>query len=160
MASSIRMPKFGMIQSTGCAPMVQAYERGQRVATPVENPQTVIATLATGNPGRAYELLYDYVQDYGGSFVSATDEEAFNAIRLLARYEGLSVEPATGVTFAGLIKMVQMGLIDPDEVVVVNCSGHTMPVEKRILGNEWQNSSTCPTLRPRPPCRKRRSRWR
>ena len=132
------MPKFGMIQSTGCAPMVSAFERGQRVATPVEHPHTVIATLATGNPGRAYEILFDYVAEHGGNFVSATDEEAFNAIRLLARYEGISVEPATGVTFAGLIKMAQMGMIHPDEVVVVNCSGHTMPVEKRILGNEWQ----------------------
>jgi threonine synthase len=146
------MPKFGMIQSTGCAPMVQAFERGQRVATPVEHPQTVIATLATGNPGRAYEILYDYVDEHGGTFVSATDEEAFNAIRLLARYEGLSVEPATGVTFAGLIKMAQMGLIQPDEVVVVNCSGHTMPVEKRILGSEWQKlvdmsrANTAPTV--------------
>src|SRR5690606_1938248 len=48
-----KMPAFGVIQSTGCAPMVEAYERGQRVATPIEDPQTVIATLATGDPGRA-----------------------------------------------------------------------------------------------------------
>ncbi len=63
-----KMPKMGMVQSTGCAPMVQAFERNQRIATPVENPETIIATLATGNPGRAYELLYDYVADYGGAF--------------------------------------------------------------------------------------------
>lgn len=132
------LPKFGMIQSTGCAPMVDAYRRGQRVATPVEESKTVIATLATGNPGRAYEILYDYVQENGGYFLDATDEEAFNAIRLVARLDGISVEPATGVTFAGLFKMVQQGIIKPDEVVVVNCSGHTMPIEKRILGEEWQ----------------------
>jgi threonine synthase len=52
----------------GCAPMVEAYKRGQRIATPIDNPQTIIATLATGNPGRAYEMLYDYVADYGGAF--------------------------------------------------------------------------------------------
>jgi threonine synthase len=132
------LPAFGMIQSTGCAPMVEAFKRKQRVATPIENPRTVIATLATGNPGRAYEILYDYVQEHGGDFVSATDDEAFNAIRVLARYDGISVEPATGVTFAGLFKLVQQGIIKPDDVVVVNCSGHTMPVEKRILGDQWQ----------------------
>ncbi len=132
------MPAFGLIQSSGCAPMVAAYERGQRVATPVENPTTIIATLATGNPGRAYELLYDYTQQYGGAFIEASDEEAFNAIRILARSEGISVEPAVGVTFAGLFKMVQRGLIKPDDVVVVNVSGHTMPVEKTILGEQWQ----------------------
>lgn len=135
-----RMPKMGIIQSTGCAPMVQAFQRGQRIATPVDDPQTVIATLATGNPGRAYELLYDYVKDYGGDFFDASDEEAFNAIRIVARSEGISVEPATGVTFAGLFKMVQAGVIKPDEVVVINCSGHTLPVETQILGGHWQRS--------------------
>ncbi len=133
-----KMPKLGMVQSSGCAPMVAAFERGQRVATPIEEEDTVIATLATGNPGRAYEILFDYVQEHGGTFISASDEEAYNAIRVLARYEGLSVEPATGVMFAGLFKMVQAGIIKPDEVVVVNCSGHTLPVEKDILGEKWQ----------------------
>ena len=118
--------------------MVDAFVRGQRIATPVMNPQTVIATLATGNPGRAYELLYDYVQENGGAFADATDEEAFDAIRLVARLEGISVEPATGVMFAGMFKLVQRGVIKPDEVVVLNCSGHTLPVEREILGEQWQ----------------------
>ena len=135
-----KMPAMGIIQSTGCAPMVDAFRNGQRIATPVENPQTVIATLATGNPGRAYELLYDYVQDYGGHFIDASDEEAFNATRVVARNDGISVEPATGVTFAGLFKLVQQGIIKPDDVVVVNCSGHTVSVEKQILGDQWQHS--------------------
>ncbi len=135
-----KMPAMGNIQSTGCAPMVEAFRNGQRIATPVENPQTVIATLATGNPGRAYELLYDYVQDYGGYFTDASDEEAFNATRLVARNDGISVEPATGVCFAGLFKMVQQGVIKPDDIVVVNCSGHTVSVEKDILGEQWQHS--------------------
>ncbi len=135
-----KMPAFGMIQSTGCAPMVEAFNRGQRIATPIENPQTIIATLATGNPGRAYELLYDYVQQYGGHFTSASDEEAFTATLIAARTDGISVEPATAVTFAGLIRMVREKVIKPDDVVVLNCSGHTMSVEKHILGDQWQHS--------------------
>jgi len=133
-----KKPAYGMIQSDGCAPMVEAFERGQRVATPIESSDSVIVTLATGNPGRAYEILYDYVQENGGHFEAASDKEAFNAIRLLARLDGISVEPATGVTFAGLIRMVRKGIIKPDDVVVVNCSGHTLPVEKQILGEQWQ----------------------
>jgi threonine synthase len=133
-----KLPALGLIQSTGCAPMTEAFLRGQRVATPVEDARTIIATLATGDPGRAYEILYDYVAENGGHFISATDEEAFNAIRILARNDGISVEPATGVTFAGLFKLVQQGIIKPDDVVVVNCSGHTLPVEKTILGEQWQ----------------------
>ncbi|MEM9954102.1 MAG: pyridoxal-phosphate dependent enzyme [Chloroflexota bacterium] len=135
-----KKPAYGMIQSVGCAPMVEAFSRGQRVATPIETSDSVIVTLATGNPGRAYEILYDYVQENGGHFEAASDEEAFNAIRLLARLDGISVEPATGVTFAGLIRMVRQGIIKPDDVVVVNCSGHTLPVEKQILGEKWQRT--------------------
>lgn len=134
-----KLPAMGLIQSSGCAPMVEAFQRGQRIATPIENPQTIIATLATGNPGRAYELLYDYVQAYGGYFTSASDEEAFSSTLILARTDGISVEPATAVTFAGLIRMVREGVIQPDDVVVVNCSGHTMSVEKQILGDQWQH---------------------
>jgi len=133
-----KLPAFGLIQSAGCAPMVEAFERGQRVATPKEDSNTIIVTLATGNPGRAYEMLYDYVGENGGTFAAVTDEEAFNAIRVVAQHEGISVEPATGVTFAGLFKMVRQGIIKPDDIVVVNCSGHTLPVEKRILGQQWQ----------------------
>jgi threonine synthase len=133
-----KLPALGLIQSTGCAPMVEAFVRGQRIATPVMHPQTVIATLATGNPGRAYELLFDYTQENGGYFTSASDEEAFEAIRVVAQLDGISVEPATGVTFAGLFKLVQQGVIQPNEVVVVNCSGHTLPVEREILGEQWQ----------------------
>jgi threonine synthase len=132
-----KMPALGIVQSAGCAPMVTAFKKGQRVATPVENPQTIIATLSTGNPGRAYELLYDLIAQNGGSMEDATDEEAFNATRIVARTEGLSVEPATAVAFAGLFKMARRGIIKPNEVVVINCSGHTFPVETQILGDHF-----------------------
>jgi len=133
-----KVPALGVIQSAGCAPMVNAFKKGQRVATPVENPQTIIATLSTGNPGRAYELLYDLIGQNGGTMETATDEEAFNATKLLARTEGLSVEPATAVAFAGLIKLARRGIIKPNEVVVINCSGHTLAVEKQILGDRFE----------------------
>jgi len=132
-----RAPSIGIVQSAGCAPMVRAFKAGQRIATPVESPQTLIATLSTGRPGRAYELLWGVMEKYGGAAESATDEEAFDAMRLLARVEGLSVEPATAVTFAGLFKLVRSGTFRPDDVIVVNCSGHTFPVEKHILGDQW-----------------------
>jgi threonine synthase len=50
------------------------------------------------------------------------------------------VEPATGVTFAGLFKLVQDGHIKPHETVVVNVSGHTLPVEITILDQQWKRS--------------------
>ncbi len=132
-----KIPALGVIQSSGCAPMVHAFKQGRRVATPVEEPQTMIATLSTGDPGRGYELLFDLLTQNGGTMEDATDEEAFNTTKLLARTEGLSVEPATAVAFAGLIKLARRGIIKPNEMVVINCSGHTFPVEKQILGDQY-----------------------
>jgi len=132
-----KIPALAAIQSAGCAPMVRAFKNGKRVAVPVDTPQTVIATLSTGDPGRGYEQLYDLIMANGGTMEDATDEEAFNVTRLLARTEGLSVEPATAVAFAGLIKLARRGVIKPDQVVVINCSGHTFPVEKQILGDQY-----------------------
>src|SRR5258707_3202365 len=85
-----RTPAIGVIQSEGCAPMVRAFKNGQRVATPIDNPQTVIATLSTGDPGRAYQLLYDIIGHNGGTMETADDEEAFEATPIVARAEGSS----------------------------------------------------------------------
>ncbi|MBN2471267.1 MAG: pyridoxal-phosphate dependent enzyme, partial [Anaerolineae bacterium] len=133
-----KVPSLGIVQSEGCSPMVQAWNAGQAIATPIDNPTTMIATLSTGNPGRAYQMLYEVMKTYGGAAASASDSEAFEATPIVARTEGISVEPATAVTFAGLFKMVRNGQIKPDDVVVINVSGHTFPVEKHILGDQWK----------------------
>jgi threonine synthase len=59
--------------------------------------------------------------------------------------EGLSTELATGVGFAGLVKLVRSGTIRSDEVVLVNCTGHTMPVEPAVLGKQWAHSVEFPS---------------
>ncbi len=127
------IPALGLIQSAGCAPMVKAFTMDAMTATPIENPQTAIATLATGNPGKAYELLYQLIKQHGGAFAAVTDEEAYTTTRLLARLEGISVEPATAVAFSGLMKLAEQEIIKSDEIVVINCSGHTYPVEPFII---------------------------
>jgi threonine synthase len=132
-----RIPKMAHIQAEGCAPMTLAYERGLDTAPPVTSPKTHITTLATGTPGATYTWLKRAADRHGGYFGSVTDEEAYRALHILAEMEGISVEPATAVAFAGLFKMAQQGIIGPDEIVVVNCSGHTFPVEKQILGEVW-----------------------
>jgi threonine synthase len=131
-----QIPRLAIVQVSGCSPMVDAWEKNLYTATPVESPQTLIATLATGDPGRTYtELSNRMLNNNGGIFCKVTDEEAFRAMHLLAKMEGISVEPAAAVAFAGLIKQIRAGKIRSHEVVVVNCSGHTMPVESHILGD-------------------------
>jgi len=135
MALTDRIPKIGVIQTSGCAPMVRAMALDREQANPV-TPQSRIVVLSTGDPGMAYTLLYRAQKENGGAMLSVTDEEAFAAMRWLARTQGISVEPATAVAFAGLRKLVAGGTIRPDETVVVNCSGHTFPVEKHIMDDQ------------------------
>jgi threonine synthase len=133
-----QIPAVACMQAEGCAPMVHAWKKDLDEAEPVLSPRTNIATLATGDPGRTYtELRKRMLRNSGGTFESVTDEEAFRAIHVLAKMEGLSMEPASAVAFAGLIKMVRNGQIKPSDVVVVNLTGHTLPVEKMILGEGW-----------------------
>jgi threonine synthase len=140
-----RAPKIAGIQAEGCAPMTQAWKEGKEIATPVDNPRTHIQTLATGDPGRTYTILRQkMLSNAGGEFESVTDEEAFQALHTIAKMEGLSVEPATAVAFAGLIKMARAGQIKPTDVVVINCTGHTVPVEQSILGENWARDIVFP----------------
>jgi threonine synthase len=138
-----QMPSLGIIQTAGCAPMVHAWQEGLETPLPIRSPRTHISTLSTGDPGRTYTLLRDRMR--GGSFESVTDAEAFRAIHIVAKMEGLSLEPAAGVAFAGLIKLVRSGQIKPTDVVVVNCSGHTMPIEPIILGKGWARNVVLPS---------------
>jgi threonine synthase len=139
------IPKLAIIQTEGCAPMVHAWKQNRETAIPVQSPKTLIATLATGDPGRTYTLLRQKMLNAsGGVFESVSDEEAFRAMHFLAKMEGLSIEPASGVAFAGLVKLVRSGQIKPNDVVVVNCTGHTMPIERNILGEGWARDLILP----------------
>ncbi|MBI3168136.1 MAG: pyridoxal-phosphate dependent enzyme [Chloroflexi bacterium] len=131
-----KIPKLAIIQAEGCAPMVHAFKAGKDVATPVI-PDTRIIILSTGDPGKAYTYLWNLTQKYGGVMESVTDLEAYEAMKALATSEGMAVEPATAVAFAGFQKLSKQGVIGKGELVAINCTGHTFPVEKHVLGDQW-----------------------
>jgi threonine synthase len=144
-----RMPKLACVQAAGCAPMVNSFEKGLLdKVEPVLNPQTLIITVATGNPGPAYPFLARIIKEHGGAFEAVADEETFHAMHVMAKLDGLSMEPAAAMAFAGLFKLLNKGIIKRDDVVVVNCSGHTFPVEKHLLGDEWARTIEVPTEEP------------
>ena len=140
-----RSPALANIQAHGCAPMVNAWKNNKSVANPVRTPRTHISTLATGDPGRTYTLLRERMLTRGGgTFESVTDDEAFRAMHIVAKLEGLSIEPATAVAFAGMINMVRSGQIKSNEIVVINCTGHTVPVEQEVIGDDWARDAQHP----------------
>ena len=132
-----RIPALGVIQAEGCAPMVESWKKGLDKAEPVLSPKTRIETLATGDPGRTYTMLRNQVNETRGVFESVSDEDSFRAMHVLAKMEGISAEPASGAAFAGLFKLVRAGIIKSTETVVVNCTGHTLPAEQFLFGENW-----------------------
>ncbi len=121
-----RVPLMGIIQPEGSSAMVNAWTQGLDVAEPLDGINTDVENLCSLDPGRTYTLLARRIeQESGGKFESVTDKETYKAMQLLARMEGISAEPAAAVSFAGLIKLCNQGLIKEKDVVVVNCTGHT-----------------------------------
>jgi threonine synthase len=113
---------------------------------PIQSPNTLIATLATGDPGRTYTLIrQNMLNGNGGEFESVTDDEAFRSMHHLAKMEGISMEAAAAVAFAGLVKLVRSGRIKSSDVVVINCTGHTMAIERNILGEGWSRDLVLPS---------------
>jgi threonine synthase len=140
------LPGIAAIQVEGCAPMVSAWKRGLDMPDVVASPVTNISTLSTGDPGRTYQLLRNKLTQPGAraAFETVSDEEAFRATHIVAKMEGISLEPAASVAFAGLFKLVRQKVIQPDEIVVVNASGHTLPIDRDILGEGWETEVSLP----------------
>lgn len=132
-----QIPKLANIQAAGCAPMVHAWQANSPKPYIVKQPHTQIATVATGAPGIAYEILYRAAKEHGGTFLGISDEEAFQAMHIMAKMDGISMEPAAALACAGAIQMIRDGTIKPEETIVICCSGHTFPVEKHLLDEKW-----------------------
>jgi threonine synthase len=106
-------------QATGCSPVSAAYAAGLDVVQPVR-PRTIAKSLAIGNPADGPYAL-DVARRTGGAVADVSDEEIVDAIRLLARTEGVFAETAGGVTVATLRKLLREGRLDPEkETVVLN----------------------------------------
>ena len=116
------MPAIYSAQAAGCAPVIQALHRGADLITPVK-PATIAKSIAIGNPADGYYVL-KAVRETGGWGEAVTDAEIVDAIRLLARTEGIFTEPAGGTTVAVTKKLVEQGRIPRDESIVVCVTGN------------------------------------
>ncbi len=109
-------------QAEGCAPIVQAYERGETQVRPVR-PDTIAKSLAIGNPASGPFALRT-IEESDGSGVIALESEVVDGIILLAETEGIFTETAGGVVISGLKRLVERGAIKPDELTVAYITGN------------------------------------
>jgi threonine synthase len=114
--------KMHIAQPAGCSPIASAIEAGDEEIHPC-TPETTAHSLAIGSPGDGY-LVIDAVLSRKGSAGTASDEEIFAGIDLLAETEGILTEPAGGTTIAVLKKLAESGELDPDATVVAIITGN------------------------------------
>ena len=118
-----KLPKMTGIQAAGSAPIVQAIKNNSEKIVPVENPETLATAIRIGAPV-SWKKAVNAIRNSGGTAETVTDEEILASQKLLARVEGIFVEPASASSIAGLIKLVANGVIDKDERVVCVTTGH------------------------------------
>jgi len=120
-----RIPALTGVQAEGSMPVVRAYREGRRDFDPVTDPETVATAIRIGNPVSGKKAL-TAIYGTGGSAVAVSDGEILEAQRRLGRVEGIGVEPASAASVAGVIRMVEEGMIDRDERIVCVCTGHLL----------------------------------
>lgn len=120
-------------QATGCSPITAAIKEGSDVIRPVK-PNTIAKSLAIGNPADGFYAA-QVVKETGGYAEDVSDEEIINAIKLLARTEGIFSETAGGVTLASTIKLVKTGRIKKDESTVICITGNGLKTQEALSGH-------------------------
>ncbi|MGZ4677064.1 MAG: threonine synthase [Acidimicrobiia bacterium] len=131
-------------QALGCSPVATAWLGESDTIRPVK-PDTIAKSLAIGNPADGYFAL-DAVRQTEGGFAAVTDDEVVDAIRLLARTEGIFAETAGGVTIATLAKLAAKGTIRSDERVVAYVTGHGLKTLDAVVGQVGPTATIAPTL--------------
>ncbi|MEM3736537.1 MAG: threonine synthase [Candidatus Bathyarchaeia archaeon] len=117
------LPEMVGIQAEGASPIVRAFKEGRDTIEPVKTPETVATAIRIGHPV-SWKKALQAIRDSGGTAEAVTDEEILEAQKLLARREGLFVEPASASSIAGLRRLLGEGRIAKDDLVVCVATGH------------------------------------
>lgn len=118
-----KLPKMTGIQAAGSAPIAQAIKTNSDRIVPVEHPETVATAIRIGAPV-SWKKAVNAIRESHGTAETVTDEEILYAQKILARVEGIFVEPASASSIAGLKKLIKKGIILEDERVVCITTGH------------------------------------
>jgi threonine synthase len=116
-------PRMVSVQASGCAPIVQAFESGSDRADPVREPRTVASGLKV--PAAIGDfLILAAIRDSGGTAVAIEDADLLAGARRLAREEGILASPEAGATVAALPRLLEAGVVEPDDEIVCFVTGH------------------------------------
>ena len=116
------LPKMHAVQSTGCAPIVDAFNRQTERSTPWKNAATIAPGIRIPTPF-ADDLILSALRESNGSAIAVTDDEILAAMKIVSSSEGIDVCPEGAATFAALSHLRKDGVISENDSVVLFNTG-------------------------------------
>jgi threonine synthase len=123
-------------QASGSSPITTALKEGEDLIKP-QKPRTIAKSLAIGNPADGYYSL-KVMHESEGWGEDVTDAEIIQAMKLLAKTEGIFTETAGGVTVGVTQKLVQQGIIPRDESILICITGNGLKTQEAVMGEIGQ----------------------
>lgn len=121
-----KLPRMWGVQADGAAPFVKG--------EPVEFPETIATAIRIGNPA-SWDLAVAARDDSGGRIDAVSDAEILDAQALLAREQGVFVEPASAASIAGLLARAEAGEVPAGAVIVCTVTGNGLKDTATALGS-------------------------
>ena len=117
-----KRPRMFSVQASGCAPIVRAFEAGEKFAAEFPNASTVASGLRVPKAIGDF-LMLNILRESKGGAIAVDDDEMIRTVREVGSQEGLFVAPEGAACFAALKKLRASGKIDIGERVVIFNTG-------------------------------------
>jgi threonine synthase len=117
-----RRPRMVTVQAAGCAPIVRAFEKGERFAEEFPDAHTTASGLRVPRAIGDF-LILDALRESKGTAVAVTDEELLAGASEIGAAEGLFVAPEGAACLPALRKLLDSGQVQRDERVVLFNTG-------------------------------------
>jgi threonine synthase len=115
-------PRMVSVQSSTCAPIIRAFEKGERFADEFEDAATVASGLRVPKAIGDF-LILDAIRESGGTAVAVTDSELIKAVGEIGAAEGIFAAPEGAACLPALRKLIDQGLVKAGETVVLFNTG-------------------------------------
>jgi threonine synthase len=138
------IPRLFGVQSEGSAAIYNAFVAGTENITPVR-ADTIADSISVDFPRDGLRALRAATQT-GGAYLTVRDEDILAAMLDLARQAAVFAEPAGAAAYAGLVKAVAEGLVEPGECIVVINTGNGLKDVQTAMQAAGEASVIEPTL--------------
>lgn len=117
-----KFPRMVSVQSETCAPIVRAFEKGERFADEFENASTVASGLRVPKCIGDF-LILDAIRASNGTAVTVTDAELTAAVAEIGALTGIFTAPEGAACLPALRKLIDQNLVHENESVVIFNTG-------------------------------------